>query len=254
MKTLAIATALMTLALAACGEEQPPGAGGDLTGITWQLTAGTVDGSPLTPIATAPVTLTFQADGTAGGTAACNSYGGDVTLTGDTLAFPNGLVQTEMYCMDDGVMDLESGYLGALGRVGGFQATTDALVLTGAGVELRFAPQPEEPDAALVGTTWVLESLIEGETASTPAAEATIEFAADGAVSGTTGCNGYFGSYDAATGFSAIGSTKMACEGPIMDQETRFLAVLADHATVTVDGSRLTITDLSGNALEFRAG
>lgn len=253
MKTLTLGTALLlTLALAACGEEQPPGAGGDLIGVSWLLTGGSVDGAALTPIADAPVTLAFQEDGTAGGTAACNGYGGAVTVSGGNLAFPEGFMQTQMWC--EGSMDLESSFLGALARATAFQATTDLLVLTGAGVELRFAPQPEEPDAALEGTLWVLETLIAGETASTPAAEATIEFAVDGGVSGTTGCNSYFGSYDTATGFSAIGSTKMACEEPIMDQETRFLAVLADHATVTIEGSRLTITDLSGNALEFRAG
>lgn len=250
--TLALAL-LLALSVAACGEEQPAGSGSDLTEITWQLTAGTVDGAALSPIATAPVTLRFASDETANGTAACNSYGGPATLGNGTVAFPDGFAVTEMACMDDGVMALEAAYLGALRRVTGFLATDTSLTLTGPGVELRFAALEPEADAALIGTEWALDTIIQGESASTPAGPARIVFGADGSVGGHAGCNNWFGSYDPTTGFSELGSTMMACEEPLMDQESFFLAVLADHATVTVSGQSLTITDLSGNALVFRA-
>jgi len=86
------------------------------------------------------------------------------------------------------------------------------------------------------------------------AASATLGFAADGSVSGSTGCNSLFGSYAAATGFSALGTTKMACEPPIMEQEALVLEILDPEATLTIDGSLLTIADLEGRTLVYRAG
>lgn len=255
MRTLIafVVTALLTLSLAACGEEAPAGAGPDLAGTSWILTGGTVDGTPLAPIATAPVTLRFGTDGTAGGTAACNSYGGDHTAGAGTIAFPSGFAVTEMACMDNGVMALESAYLAGLIRTDSYLATDTSLTLTGTGVELRFSAVPPEPDAALVGTIWELDTILSGDSASTPIAEATIRFGDDGSVGGNAGCNGWFGTYDPATGFGEIGSTLMACDEPIMAQESLFLSILGGDATVTISGSMLTIADLSGNALQFRA-
>lgn len=247
------AAVLVGATLAACGDSEP-GAGGSITDVVWQLTGGTVDGAALTPITGAPVTITFTADGTVGGISACNSYGGSFVVDGSDLTFPEPLFQTEMACMDDGVMELEAAFLGALARATGFTAASDSLVVTGDGVELRFEVQPPEPDAALVGTEWVLETLQRGETASTPVAPATIRFSDDGTVSGSGGCNGFGGSWDAETGFGQLASTLMACEEPVMDQEQFVLSILTPEATLTIEGSALTIADLDGNALIYRAG
>lgn len=249
--TFLLAAVVVATLLAACGSTEP-GAGGSLTGVTWQLTGGTVDGAPLDPIASAPATLTFDREGRVGGVAACNQYGGAVTVDGSDVSFPQGFDQTEMACLDAGVMELESAFLGALARVNGLTAGADTLVMTGPGVELRFEPQPPEPDAALIGTRWEMETLVAGETASTPVVPASIEFLADGTVTGHGGCNGFGGSYDAGTGFGQMVSTLMACEEPIMDQEQFILQVLSPEATVSIEGQVLTIADLSGNALVFR--
>jgi heat shock protein HslJ len=252
MKQLALIPALaLTLFLAACGEEQPPGA--DPFGTTvWQLVSGTADGKDIVLVDGHLVTLRVE-NGAVGGTSACNSYGGDITIE-DGIVTIGPTFMTQMYCVDDGVMDLEAAYHAALARVTRVALEGDELVLKGNGVELRFVAQPEEPDAALVGTNWTLDSIIEGATASTPAAPATIVFAADGTVNGSTGCNSFFGDYSAATGFGALGMTKMACEEPIMAQEFLVSEILGPDATVTIEGSLLTIADLDGRALVFRVG
>jgi heat shock protein HslJ len=257
MRFLALSASLTLgiVSLAACGDPEPAGAGGDLQDVVWQMTSATIDGSTVEPIMGAPATITFGVEDAVGGVAACNSYGGTVVFDGASSSIVlSTLTQTEMGCLDEGVMDLEAAFLGALTRVTAYTLTADMLVLEGPGVAMRFAAQPPEPDAALVGVTWALQTIIRGEAASTPVAQGTLVFSDDGAVAGTAGCNSIGGTYDPATGFGQMVSTMMACEPAVMEQERFFMDVLSDQATVSIEGPTLTIADLSGNALVFRAG
>lgn len=65
-------------------------------------------------------------DGEAGGTAACNSYGSSMILSGDKLTFSNPF-STMMYC--EGVMEYETEYLAALSSVRSFQTEDGWLYL-----------------------------------------------------------------------------------------------------------------------------
>jgi len=107
------------------------------------------------------------------------------------------------------------------------------------------------PHGDLSGTGWVVES-IAGEAVSGP----TIEFVED-RVSGTGGCNRFFGGYqvegDRLT-FSAVGSTRMACEEGIMRRETEFFAVLSQAQHYRRDGDRLVIRDNGERELVLRRG
>jgi heat shock protein HslJ len=252
MKSISLVTVLvLTSVLASCGDGQSPGAD-PFGATTWQLMSGTVDGTALALVDGHPVTFRVE-NGQIGGRSACNSYGGDITVEDGVVTIGPGFM-TEMWCADEGVMTLESAYHATLARVTRVALEGDELMLTGDDVELRFTAQPEEPDAALIGTTWTLDTIIEGEVASTPASEATLVFAADGTVSGSTGCNSMFGNYSETGGFTQMGSTKMACEEPIMAQETLVNEILGSDATLTIEGAMLTIADLEGRALVYRAG
>jgi heat shock protein HslJ len=100
---------------------------------------------------------------------------------------------------------------------------------------------------SLEDTLWKLESYGPSDnlTDVLEGTEITITFVnADGTFNGTAGCNHYFGSYafDGSTlTTSAIGSTEMACDPPIMDQEQAYLSILSDAATFEIDGNDLTI-------------
>jgi heat shock protein HslJ len=241
---------VVVLLVGACGGAGD--AGGEPVGTTtWVLTAGTVDGLALTLAHGYPVTFQVE-NGQAGGTAACNHYGGSILLAGNAVSFPEGLFQTEMACLEPGVMELESGFLGALLRVTGSASGGGELRLTGPGIELRFAAAAPEPDASLVGTWW-LETLIEGDAASTVAAPASLHIDDQGAVTGSTGCNTLFGSYEAASGFSRLGTTKMACEPLVMEQEGLLMSVFDSDPLLSIEGSTLTITAGDGSALIYRA-
>jgi heat shock protein HslJ len=246
---------LLALALFAvsCAEERPLGGDDPFGATTWQLISGSADGVALVLVDGAPVT--FRADqGDAGGRSACNSYGGPISITDVVVTIGPSLQMTEMACLEDGVMDLEAAYLAALPRVTTVARDGEELVLRGDAVELRFVAQPEELAASLTGTSWVLDTIVQGETASTPAAEATLLIDDDGAVIGSTGCNQMNGTYDATSGFTQLATTKMACRGEIMAQEALVVEILESHPTLTIAGSQLTIADLDGRALVYRAG
>jgi len=124
MKKWIFAVLLLGL-LAAC--QKVPG----LAGSKWEL----VDMADQALIDGTRASLEFAEDGSAGGFAGCNSFGaGEVLLKGESLEFTN-LFQTEMACVDEsgglssGVMDQESRYIQALGRVSSYTMEGDALAL-----------------------------------------------------------------------------------------------------------------------------
>ncbi|MFP5309634.1 MAG: META domain-containing protein [Actinomycetes bacterium] len=155
LRTAAVACAA-ALALTACGGSADPsigdedaGAGGAGGGIeqsafdTWVLVEG-VDVPADTRI---DLVLAREDDGSisAGGTAACNSYGGTVELGDGTFAFVDGIAVTEMACEDPALMDAEATYLGLLQGVDTWALESPRLVLTGPDVRLVYEP------AAMIG-------------------------------------------------------------------------------------------------------
>jgi heat shock protein HslJ len=248
------------LVVSACGGTGETGAESrpDPTG-DWVLTEGRGPDGELALVDGSPVTLSIEADRW-GGVAACNSYGGRVDLDGDRLTFDDGLAVTEMACLDEDVMTLEAAYLDALQTAERVELRDEQLVLTGPDVELVFDQVPPEADAALVGTVWRLESLIDGlgpdGSVSNVVGEPTLELSQDGDVLGDTGCNSFSGSYQldgTALRLEPLAVTEMACDGPEGAQEEHVLGVLgSDELEVTVEGSSLRLTG-GEQALEYRA-
>ncbi|MGQ0532626.1 MAG: META domain-containing protein [Caulobacteraceae bacterium] len=103
------------------------------------------------------------------------------------------------------------------------------------------------PTAILADTRWTVASL-NGE----PVAEAvsTIEFSGD-RISGSGGCNRYFGGYEV-TGaetlvIRGIGSTEMACEpAEIMTREQGYFTALNAVRSYRRDGDQLTLSAVAG--------
>lgn len=102
----------------------------------------------------------------------------------------------------------------------------------------------------LADTTWTVSSL-NGE----PVAERapTIEFNGD-RISGSGGCNRYFGGYEV-TGAETIvirgvGATEMACEPTeIMAREQAYFTALQSVRSYRRDGDRLTLSAVAGPAI-----
>jgi heat shock protein HslJ len=73
-------------------------------------------------------------------------------------------------------------------------------------------------------------------------------------VSGNSGCNNFFGGFsfdDDQIGFGPMGSTMMACEQLIMDQEFLFLNLLAQTKGYEILGDHLALMAADGQTLVF---
>jgi heat shock protein HslJ len=107
-----------------------------------------------------------------------------------------------------------------------------------------------EPALNIVGPTWTVTSIIEGEGASNvpDGAIASLVFADDGSVDVNAGCNRGRGSW-ATDGvgitFRDVFLTKMACDGPAGALETAVLAMI-NQGTVRAS--------IKANVLTLRAG
>jgi len=113
---------------------------------------------------------------------------------------------------------------------------------------------------SLSGTKWVLDEM--GTPGNlTPALatkDVTLNFANDGKVSSSAGCNSYSGKYESTMGgelkVSDITHTLMLCTQPgLMDQERDFLDALDDAKSYKVVSGKLTITADDGMLLVLSA-
>lgn len=248
---LAVATVLPLLAACAWVQPDQPEVGSG-----WQLTAGTAHAAPI-PLSTEHrITLFLQAEGISG-SAGCNSYGADVTRSGQTIAVGN-LFRTQRGC-DPGAVDAERAYLDAVSRVTALAESGNELRAIGPGVELQFTRLHAIDPARLAGTRWTLTEIESSGVAGPALAPAELVLAADGTFTGDTGCRTLSGTW--ATSFDALGMPALdagtECGDPTADpgarQDGLVLSVLGDGPRVVLDGDRLRLDADGGLSLVYRA-
>ena len=244
------------LIAAGCTANAPVSPGPALDGTRWTLTDYVADGTSRHILNGTTVTLEFGRDGKITGSAGCNHYFADYTLKGGAITIGQA-GSTEMYCTAPDVMEQESAFLAALGRAISVTAVNDRLSFTDAkGMAiLSFTKIVLTVPAPLAEINWTLDSFYTGDAVSSVITGTTITavFGEDGRVTGSAGCNNFFGSYNS-TGKSLVigstGSTKMNCPGQgIMLQEGTYLTSLGKTATFTITGNRLSLADANGATL-----
>ena len=276
MRRTLLLPALFVL-LAACGG---PTDGVDIAGSTaatppggtWVLTASSPDvGVP------DGARATLQLDGfedrtmQAGGDTPCNGFGGQATSAADGTWSWQLTAVTEMGC-EAPRQDAQDVYLDALAATSQWSLDDDGLVLTGDGVELRFAQQEQVDGSALTGTDWTLVGFVDGEdiiAADWDAADATLRM--DGTPDGGrfemfSGCRHFTGDW-VATGDTirwpswgqADDSREVAdCNDAELESEGLVLAAVDGGFTAEVDqrgiGAFLTVRSTTDRTvgLEFR--
>lgn len=146
MQRLVIGCALTVAVLAAACMSYGPAAGasGDsvpLEGTQWRLTE--LGGRPSRPAGDdAPNLRLNAADKRAGGNTGCNSFGGEYTLSGESLRF-GMMASTRRACTDEALNAQEGAYLSALSNVRTWRITGSSLELHGeSGIVARFVAQP----------------------------------------------------------------------------------------------------------------
>ncbi|OMC00020.1 heat-shock protein HslJ [Mycobacterium sp. NS-7484] len=119
-----------------------------------------------------------------------------------------------------------------------------------------------DPDRSLTGTTWRVVSLVSAQAVSTSVAleqsKPTLTIAADGAVSGSTGCNQITGhatvsGSPAVIEFGPLGVTRKACPPDVDEVEQAVLRVLKGTVQTAIDADELRLTGADGNGLILRA-
>jgi heat shock protein HslJ len=225
----------------ATGESSPGSAEG-----AWTLVAGRGPGGALRLVDGRPVTLTVTGHEVRG-RAACNSYSGTATRDGDAF-LPGAIARTQVACADDAVMALESAYFAALTTVTTATGTGDRLVLRGSAAELTFTRRAPVAQAAVEGTRWNLDTLIDGERASTTLGAAFLLLDGSGGLTGNGGCLDLAGRYrlEGATltmsGLRLVEQPAADCGPEPAAQDARVMAVLRGPVAVEVDSRRLTLT------------
>ncbi|WP_369688980.1 META domain-containing protein [Streptomyces sp. Wb2n-11] len=256
------ATVLALLTLAACGTEPGPGAGGDatvkpapqVTGVDWTVDSVTVDGEKVP--APERATVRFDEKGRAEGSTGCNHFGADATVEGDTITV--GPARTTEIGCPKSVAKFEQHLQRTLTGELKAEVANGRLTLTTAGGDtIALSETAPEPGAQLLGTEWRVESLRDGDTATSlpgdAAGKAKLVFAEDGSVGGHLGCNNVSGrarvSGDTIT-FSKIATTRKLCPPPVMDAERALLGILDGKAAYEIRERALSLTAADGKGLD----
>jgi heat shock protein HslJ len=248
---------LLLLLLAACGTRTTAQDAPDpLRGQTFLATAVTEDGKPHALVPGTEMTVEFTDDGRLIAQAGCNMMQGQVDTSNGTLAVE--LETTAMGC-DDARHEQDSFVAKVLGASPTWKLTDDRLTITSGSTRFDLAPRDTvQPEKALVGTTWALDTLVDGEVASSMAAgsqEVTLVFD-DKQVVADTHCNGVSAEYTIegdTIEFTPGASTKMACAPEIMQGENAVSEVLQGEVTYEITADKLTLTNSSGKGIQLHA-
>lgn len=222
----------------------------DISGYTWELYPDPEKSAIRDLPSNVYVTLAFDEEGRFDGFSGFSDFSGTYTLEKGRFVIGMVMVNAMSSSMASGAPAVEEKFFEKFEQVKGAYVDGDKLFfLNENGVEVlsfeKFSPE---------GTEWTLSSYLDedGSTARLYGGAAiTLEFEG-GQVSGNAGCNNYFGDYEAdekgSLAFGMIGITEMYCEGR-MDTESRYISLLGDVASYSVNGETLTLYNGEGKRL-----
>lgn len=209
------------------------------------------------------VTMTFE-PGRLSTNAGCNTSGGAYTLDDGVLRSDGDWFTTAMGCAPE--LEAQDQWLTQL-LADGVDVSLDGDVLTltstgGGDVTIALSSGDTGP-ASLTSTTWMLTTIVSGDTASSVPAgveQPTLRIGDDGTADLFAGCNRGGAAVATTTtetgealSFGPIRLTRMACGDDAMSVETTVLRVLEAEPTFTISADRgLTLTAPDGTGLEFQ--
>lgn len=179
------------------------------------------------------ISITFNPDGTFGGQAPVNGFGGTYTVDRDKLTIDEDIIQTLM-AGSDADMKAEAEFISALKNAAHWQIAEDKLILSDANDQILFIFT-----ASLLGE-W-------------DGADGTyIRFDSDGTVSGHAQINSFGGNYEVFGSsfiFENLVMTEMAGPASEMKAEDKFISTLNSAAGFEVSGNVLILLDNEGKTL-----
>ncbi len=192
------------------------------------------------------IELSFS-DGRLSARVGCNLMGAGYRIEGGTLRLVGGVSTTEMGC-DPERHEQDEWLMGLLGDLPRVTLEGSELVLVRGRTQIRLLDREvAEPDLPLLGTTWTLDTIVEGAVASSVPAglEATLR-AADGRIGGFDGCNEWGARLVSSDGgvivLGRVARTLIACTGAAERLERDVMAVIGAHRIdYGIDGPRLVL-------------
>ena len=225
-----------------------------LVGTNWEVTGyNNGKGGVVSVINGTSITAVFGEDGTMSGNASCNTYNVPYEVDGNSITIGVGM-STMMACLGEGVMEQETAYLAAITSAATYSIKGDVLELRTADGALAVNYVAAE-SATLTANPWQVTSYNNGRGGAVSpiiGTELTMAFMDDGNVTGSAGCNRYFGPYVAEgenIQMGPFGTTRAFCPDPegIMDQEQEFLTALESAATYTIRDGKLDLRTSEGS-------
>lgn len=226
---------LPVLVVLACEPEPEPEA--SLDGRTFLSQSVTEDGAARELEAGTQLRLQFFENPRMSASAGCNSLSGRHAIEGGVLVLSDA-AQTTLGC-DPALSEQDDWYFGYLTSSPSIAIDDDTIVLEGSGVRIEYLDQEvATPDAELVGPTWTVDTVIEGDIAKHTdwPSPATLVFGADGVVEVSSGCNSGTGTYTVSDGeltFADVGVSERGCDDITGELESAVLGVLNGPQPVT---------------------
>jgi heat shock protein HslJ len=244
-------------ALSGCGDnggrrDLRAGVDPGLGPITYVVTGVTDDGKQRPLVPSTEIRIRF-ADGRITLTAGCNTMSGEYALEQSRLTVAS-LATTDMGC-DQPRMDQDTWLARLFEKPVQFTSSKDATIVSGSTVLALADRKTVSPDKSLVGTKWVLDTIIDGDVASSLPSGQTGSLRIDGnAIALKDGCSDGSGTvaiHEDAITFDDIVFSLRPC--PTSNQVApAFAAVLTGTATYAIEENRLTIIR-DGHGLGFKA-
>lgn len=250
----------LLLVLASCGQKSAgtsQSAPDLLQGRTFIATAVTNDGQPHALVPNTELSVEFTDDGRLIARAGCNTMQGTVNTADGKLAFDGDLAMTAMGC-EQPLQEQDLFVAKVLQASPSWQLANDRLTITSGKTTFDLAPRETvHPDKDLMGTTWVLDTLVDGNSASsTPAnvPEVTMNF--DKTASAHTGCNGVGAEYTVEGDtivFRNAARTMKACAPEVNQVENAVADIMGGEVKYEITADRLTLTNSSGKGIQLHA-
>lgn len=190
--------------------------------------------------------------------AGCNRGVTSVELAGGTVK--TGAIATTMMACPGDVGGADKWMTDLFAAQPTWALDNDVLTLTTPDATVTLTDKKTaDPDRPVVGTAWVVDTLVTPQAVSTSAAlEAsapTLTIDDKGQATGSTGCNRFTGPAtiegDTIT-FGELATTRMACPTDVAEVERSVLHVLDGQVTYEVDGAILRLMKADGTGLGLR--
>ncbi|MGE3588776.1 MAG: META domain-containing protein [Ilumatobacteraceae bacterium] len=185
-------------------------------------------------------------DGNVSASAGCNQMGGAYTIT-DGRLHVESVSMTEMAC-EQPLMDQDSRLIEMLTSDPALTLGGDELTLTSDTASITFLDREvADPDRPLESTRWVVDTIIDGDAASSiPMGAVASITITDGRAGVEAGCNTGSATVEIGDGtitFGPLMLTRMACDEAKMSLERAVVATIDGQVvSFDIEAARLTIT------------